>query len=340
MKTLMIGGTHFIGTYIARELIAQGHAVVLMNRGRQKPLFDLDVESILCDKREIVDKRLVIDQHGFDLVIDMMANSMATSRPVFSFFEGRVDRLCMISSCDVYRCFEVIWKASLEPINNTVFEEESPLRNRLFLRNLDYKGEDPNEMYDKIPVEAALQKMEDTSWTICRLPAVYGPGDWRFKNLARRILDQRTDWVIGKLEAAFCFTHGFVENVARAVVLAATREEGRNEIFNIGELDTPSCIERYTAISRVLDHELNVHVAEESKMPWIKDKGPCNLAQQWVVSSQKIRDVLGFQETFSQEESYRRTMEWEMENQPDNLEPEFFNYEAEDRYLRGLSSEA
>ena len=41
MKVLIIGGTRFIGKYIVRDCLAQGHEVTLFNRGQTKSDFDL-----------------------------------------------------------------------------------------------------------------------------------------------------------------------------------------------------------------------------------------------------------------------------------------------------------
>ncbi len=336
MKTLLIGGTRFIGAYLTKELLEQGHEVVLLNRGKQTPFLSFDVETIQCDKRDIALKRSEIDRHGFDLVIDMKAMSIADTQPVLSLLDGMVDRICMISSADVYRVFDVVWNLDPTPIDNAELTEESPLRRRLFNRNLTYQGEDPYDMYDKILVEHRVQEIERSDWTICRLPAVYGPGDYRFHGFSKRYEDKRTRWVMKKNEADFRFTHSYVENVAEAVVLAATHEKGRNEIFNISELDTPSYFDRYEKMARYLGFDLELYKTNSSDVTWIEDENSFNYDQHWVLDSSKIRTRLGFREKCSREEAYRKTVEWERKNPPERIDLAAFNYEAEDVYIESL----
>ena len=164
MKILVIGGTHFIGAYLTRELLEQGHEVVLLNRGKQTPFFAFDIETIHCDKRDIASKRSEIKRHSFDLAIDMVALNIANTQPVLTLLDGMIERICVISSADVYRVFDVIWSLDPSPVDNSALKEGSPLRRRLFPRNLIYKGEELHEMYDKIPVECLVQKLYKSSW--------------------------------------------------------------------------------------------------------------------------------------------------------------------------------
>ena len=337
MKILIIGGTRFIGAHLTRELLEQGHDVVHLNRGKQRPFFIFDIETIQCDKRDIATKRAEIESRHFDLVIDMKAMSIADTQPVLTLLDGTVDRICVISSADVYRVTDVVWKLDPTPIDNTELSEDSPLRRRLFNRNLTYKGEDLYEMYDKIPVEYRVRDIKHSSWTICRLPAVYGSGDYRFKDFSKRYGDRRTRWVMEESYAHFRFTHGYVEDVAKAIVLAATHEKGRDETFNIGELNTPSYCERYKQMASDFGLSLELYKAKRSEMTWIDGDDPFNLNQHWILNSDKIRTQLGFQETYTLEEAYRKTVEWEIRNPPDKIDPKEFNYEAEDAFIESLS---
>ena len=56
MKVLVIGGTGHIGTYLVPRLLAAGHEVICMSRGKSKPYSLLpawkNVETICLDRRE------------------------------------------------------------------------------------------------------------------------------------------------------------------------------------------------------------------------------------------------------------------------------------------------
>ena len=57
---------------------------------------------------------------------------------------------------------------------------------------------------------------------------------------------------------------------------------------------------------------------------------PYNTAQNWTVSSDRIRLELGFREPVGIPEALRRTIEWERRNPPSDLPATTFDYAAED----------
>lgn len=124
--------------------------------------------------------------------------------------------------------------------------------------------------YDKILAERAVQSAPGLDWTILRLPKVYGAED------------------NGDLSTVYGFaavpewhwTHGHVENVATAIVAAASRSEARNAVFNVGEQVTPTVGERLASLP-VRD--------DETPVP-----PPFNYRQHFVLDTEKILAELGY----------------------------------------------
>jgi hypothetical protein len=58
---------------------------------------------------------------------------------------------------------------------------------------------------------------------------------------------------------------------------------------------------------------------------------PGNAAQHVVVSSARIRAELHYQEIVDQDEALRRTIAWEQNNPPAKVNPQQFDYAAEDQ---------
>jgi nucleoside-diphosphate-sugar epimerase len=56
---------------------------------------------------------------------------------------------------------------------------------------------------------------------------------------------------------------------------------------------------------------------------------PVDSRQDWLVSSARIREELGYRETLSREEALRRTIAWERANPP-SISLAVFDYAAED----------
>jgi dTDP-D-glucose 4,6-dehydratase len=52
--------------------------------------------------------------------------------------------------------------------------------------------------------------------------------------------------------------------------------------------------------------------------------------QDWLVSSAKIREQLGYSEAMPLDAGIARTIEWERANPPAQIDPKQFDYESED----------
>jgi hypothetical protein len=58
-----------------------------------------------------------------------------------------------------------------------------------------------------------------------------------------------------------------------------------------------------------------------------------NTDQHLVTDTRRIREELGFEEPVSRKEALKRTVAWERENPPEEIDPKMFDYEAEDAVL-------
>jgi nucleoside-diphosphate-sugar epimerase len=61
---------------------------------------------------------------------------------------------------------------------------------------------------------------------------------------------------------------------------------------------------------------------------------PYNFAQNWTVSSDRIRSELGYRESITIPDALSRTIEWERKNPPSDLPATTFDYTAEDEAIR------
>src|SRR5437899_2482037 len=82
--------------------------------------------------------------------------------------------------------------------------------------------------------------------------AIAGPVDHRMYELVRPMLDGRPAIVLDAGYAAWRWTHGYAENVAHAIVLAATDDRAAGRIYNVGEAEAPPQIERVRHIAGAL----------------------------------------------------------------------------------------
>ena len=68
-RTLVIGGTLFIGRALVDQLLARGDDVVVMHRGKGTP-FDARVGEIQCDRNDVAAVRAALAGRTFDVVYD------------------------------------------------------------------------------------------------------------------------------------------------------------------------------------------------------------------------------------------------------------------------------
>jgi len=106
MRILIIGGTKFIGPYVVQALHEKGHEILLFNRGITIHPFPFQVTYIQGDRTNLSSfKNKFISFHP-DVVIDMIPYSENDAQQLANTFHGLVQRIVIISSCDVYRAYD------------------------------------------------------------------------------------------------------------------------------------------------------------------------------------------------------------------------------------------
>ena len=260
-------------------------------------------------------------------------------------FRGVAKRVVALSSIDVYRACGVLHRLEEGPLEPVPLTEDSALRTKL-------QTYPPNQVkmlqqifgwldreYDKIPVERAVLGDSDLPGTVLRLPMVYGPGDrlHRFYPMLKRMDDRRKTIVMQESWARWRAPRGYVENVSAAIALAATSDIAAHRIYNVAEPESFSELEWTERIARVVGWNGKiVTVPEEKLLPQLRVPG--NLMQHWSADSTRIRAELGYEEPIALDEALRRTIEWERANPPEQVDPNRFDYAAEDAVLQALGA--
>jgi nucleoside-diphosphate-sugar epimerase len=197
-----------------------------------------------------------------------------------------------------------------------------------------------DEEYDKVPVERIIMNDPALRGTILRLPMIYGPGDYvhRFYPVLKRMDDGRPFILFADDLAAMRTPRAYVEDVASGVALAATSDRSRGRIYNVCEREAWSELEWARKIAAVTGWRGEFVVLPRAKAP-AHLQWPYNTAQLIVVSSDRIRNELGFREITSPAEAFERTVRWERANPPQAV-PVPFDYEAEDAAVAGMKATA
>lgn len=72
MKILVIGGTHFIGPPVVRQLSAMGHEVTVFDRGKTEAELPSDVHHLLGDRSKLADMKSEFEHLAPQVVLDMI----------------------------------------------------------------------------------------------------------------------------------------------------------------------------------------------------------------------------------------------------------------------------
>jgi nucleoside-diphosphate-sugar epimerase len=148
-------------------------------------------------------------------------------------------------------------------------------------------------------------------------------------SLLRRFGEARSSMLIADDLAAWRGPRGYVENMAHAIALAATSELAGGHVYNFCEEPTLSELEWQTRIATQAKWAGRIVVLLGERTPKHLLQ-PDKATQHVVVSSARIRVELHYKETVDQDEALRRTSAWEHNNRPVRVNPQQFDYAAED----------
>ena len=101
MRILIMGGTRFIGVYLTKILVEQGHEVVLFNRGN-KPAPVEGVKQIHGDRTDASQLKEKLSQENFDAIFDNNGREQSDTQPLAEIFKNRVQHFVYMSSAGVY----------------------------------------------------------------------------------------------------------------------------------------------------------------------------------------------------------------------------------------------
>ncbi|BAZ45866.1 mRNA-binding protein [Chondrocystis sp. NIES-4102] len=101
MRILIMGGTRFIGVYLTKVLVQQGHEVVLFNRGNN-PVPVEGVTQIQGDRRDATQLKEKLSGESFDAIFDNNGRELSDTQPLVEIFNGKVNHFVYVSSAGVY----------------------------------------------------------------------------------------------------------------------------------------------------------------------------------------------------------------------------------------------
>jgi len=209
MRVLIMGGTRFIGVYLTKILVGQGHEVVLFNRGN-KPAPVEGIQQIKGDRQDPSQLKEKLSRETFDVIFDNNGRQLRDTQPLAEIFQNRVQHFIYVSSAGVYLKSDQMPHGEGDAVDP----------------NSRHKGKYETETY----LESA-----GLPWTSIRPTYIYGPQNyndleaWFFDRLVR----DRPLPIPGN--GCHLTQLGHVADLAAAMAAILGNEKAMGQIYNISD---------------------------------------------------------------------------------------------------------
>jgi 2'-hydroxyisoflavone reductase len=102
MKTLILGGTQFVGRHIVEALVPAGHSVSIFNRGWTRDELPAPLERLRGDRDQGPEGLATLAGRAWDVCVDVSGYTPRQVRPAAELFRTRVGRYVFVSAVSVY----------------------------------------------------------------------------------------------------------------------------------------------------------------------------------------------------------------------------------------------
>jgi len=317
VKVLIVGGTGFIGSNIARQFLDLGHEVILFDAFIQyvpsrkenfgeitrKRLEDIEGKVIIArgDARNLGEIQRAVLEYKPDIIIQLASMPISTISNIYT--QEAID-CCIVAATNI---LEVIKDVGF--VKRFVYTSSSMIYGDFQKELADEKHPtEPKEFYGGVKLAGehivkSFCRRYGIDYTIIRPSAVYGPMD-----INRRVVQIFVENAIdGKeliLEGAdqkLDFT--YVKDAAKGFVLAALSENAKNEIFNITNGQARSLKELVEILKKYFPELKVVEKPSDKTRP---TRGTLDIS--------KARRLLGFEPDYHLEKGIEEYIEFVKKN--------------------------
>ena len=308
MKILMIGGTGIISGAAAREAVAQGHEVYLLNRGLRPERLPEGARLIRAYAHDAQAVRAGIEGLRFDSVADFIAFEKEYVIRDHDLFAGRTDQYMFVSSASAYQTPLADWRVTEgTPLSNPFWEYsrgkiacEEQLMEYWRAEQFPFVTVRPAHTYDETFLPLAL-----CGWK----------GPWQ---VIDRMRQGKETIIHGDGESLWTITHA--RDVARAIVGLMGCPQATGQAVNVVGDETLTWNQIYAGIARAAGVKLNPFYVSSRFLAIAGDAGMrASLLGERSVSAQvsnaRLRQLVpGFASRVRFEQGVRETVRSYLEN--------------------------
>jgi len=314
LKAVVTGGAGFIGSELTRQLVENGADVTVLDNflsGKMEYIRDMPVKVVkgdVCDNKAVSKcvkgKEVVYHLAALPFIPDSYVNPQEFFRTNVegsinvmwqAIRSGSVKRLVYVSTSEVYGTAQEV------PMN-----EDHPTR--------------PHSTYavSKLAADRAiftLHKEQGFPVAIIRPFNTYGPNitqPYIIPEIIVQLLEGSGVLTLGNAESSRDFT--FVEDTARAIMLASLSPQTIGETINVGSGFDIKIMDLAKLIARVLGRDFRFEKDHSRLRPYDVNRLVCD--------NSKVKRLLGWEPRVPLETGLKNTIEW-LKSNPINFKAPF-----------------
>jgi nucleoside-diphosphate-sugar epimerase len=302
MRTLIIGGTRFLGAAIARELLRHGHDVTVLHRGQTPGDLPAEAKHLFGDARNAAFVEACLAEGAYDAVVDTILQA-ADLEQYLPILRRYTRQLIHCGSTGVYAPADRLPSREYDP---------TPCPPEL------------GGFGEKLAQDDALLAFhQKTRFKVCslRVSNVIGAGDvpldiWGARAPAyfQRLVDHREIWIPNDGRALVQPVH--VDDLARGFRAALENERAAGQIYNLSS-------ERAVTLTAYA-HTTAEIVESRSEFRWVpmdeilatgkaNDGGIRFLCEHMCIDNAKAQRDLGYRPQIDLRASLRESLQWMVE---------------------------
>ncbi|MBW2421676.1 MAG: NAD-dependent epimerase/dehydratase family protein [Deltaproteobacteria bacterium] len=302
MKALVLGGSQFVGLHTVRELVARGHEVTVLNRGKTPSQRPPGVESLIADRSDSESMRAALRGKEWDAVFDVsgfiMAAMGSNMADLVELLDGRVGAYVYTSSIMAYAPSGVFpWRESFPTV-----------------------AEGPNTYggFKKMVEEILLERHARTGFpaSVVRPASIYGPDNNIYDmEMAYFLRLLRGLPVIVPHDGLVTGSYGHVDDLCRVMVDMATHPNAPGEVFNI-TAEGVTANEYVSILSEIVGKPADLVYMPSRRVGALDKPAYSHLFGSFhhaVLSIEKARERLGYEPEYDFRAGHAQTFEWFLE---------------------------
>jgi len=302
MKTLVLGGSQFVGLHLVRELVARGHHVTVLNRGKTEARLPAGVDRLVADRTDAESMRAALEGKDWDAVFDVSGFIMVAMNSnltdLVDLLDGRVGAYVYTSSIMAYQPTGVFpWRESFASV------DEGPNT---------YGG------FKKMAEETFLERHARTGFpaSVVRPAAIYGPDNNIYDmEMATFLRLMRGLPIIVPHDGLVVGSYGHVDDLCRVMVDMASNPRAPGEVFNI-TADAVTANEYVSTLSEIVGKPADVVQMPSSFVGKLEKPAYNHLFGSFhhgMMSIEKARELLDFEPEYDFRAGHAQTFEWFVE---------------------------